>query len=264
MSEVKADEDIKIGRVGDRHLMVDVFRPSHACGLIPGILFLPGGSWFTASRVGLKDRFGIPLAEEGYVCVVGEYRVASEAPWPAQIQDVKSTIRWMRANSVALGVDHSKIVVAGKSAGGHLALMAGLATDVAEFEDGVGGSDVSSGVSAAVGISPVLDMSWAVGRKDLASFLGTAPSPEMIKSASPVEYVRGNNPPTLLIHGTSDSRVHHSMTVNMYQKLEQAGVPADLHLYAGQDHSFDADLGFAQSIVREIDLFISRFVLIKE
>ena len=170
----------------------------------------------------------------------------------------------MRANSVALGVDHSKIVVAGNSAGGHLALMAGLATDVAEFEDCVGGSDVSSGVSAAVGISPVLDMSWAVGRKDLASFLGTAPSPEMIKSASPVEYVRGNNPPTLLIHGTSDSRVHHSMTVNMYQKLEQAGVPADLHLYAGQDHSFDADLGFAQSIVREIDLFISRFVLIKE
>ena len=152
MSEVKVDQDIKIGRVGDRHLTVDVFRPSHACGLIPGILFLPGGSWFTASRVGLKDRFGIPLAEEGYVCVVGEYRVASEAPWPAQIQDVKSTIRWMRANSVALGVDHSKIVVAGKSAGGHLALMAGLATDVAEFEDGVGGSDVSSGVSAAVGI----------------------------------------------------------------------------------------------------------------
>ena len=89
MSEVKVDEDIKIGRVGDRHLMVDVFRPSHACGLIPGILFLPGGSWFTANRVGLKDRFGIPLAEEGYVCVVGEYRVASEAPWPAQIQDVK-------------------------------------------------------------------------------------------------------------------------------------------------------------------------------
>ena len=54
------------------------------------------------------------------------------------------------------------------------------------------------------------------------------------------------------------------MTVSMYQKLEQAGVPSDLHLYAGQDHSFDADITFAQSIVREIDLFIYRFVLIKE
>ena len=264
MTEVKVDDDIKIGWIGDRHLMADVFRPSHVSGLVPGILFLPGGSWFTANRAGLKDRFGIPLAEKGYTCVVGEYRVASEAKWPAQIQDVKSTIRWIRANSTELGVDHSKIVVVGKSSGGHLAMMAGLATDVAEFEEGLGGGDVSSGISAVVGIAPVLDMSWAVGQKDLASVLGTIPSPEVIKSASPVEYVRGDNPPILLIHGTSDSRVHHSMTVNMYLKLEQAGVPADLHLYAGQDHSFDADLAFAQSIVREIDLFISRFVLIEE
>ena len=264
MNEVKVGVDIKIGWTGDRHLMVDVFRPSHVSGLVPCILFLPGGSWFTANRAAVKDRFGIPLAEEGYVCVVGEYRVASEALWPAQIQDVKSPIRWIRANSSELGVDHSKIVVAGKSAGGHLAIMAGLATGVAEFEEGVGGSDVSSWVSAVVGIAPVLDMSWAVERKDLAPVLGTTPSPEVIKSASPAEYIKGDNPPTLLIHGTSDSRVHHSMTVNMYQKLEQAGVPADLHLYAGQDHSFDADLAFALSIVREIDLFISRFVLIIE
>ena len=264
MSEVKVDDDVKIGQVGDLHLMVDVFRPSYASGLTPAILFLPGGSWFTANRAGIKDRFGISLAEEGYVCVVGEYRVASEALWPAQIQDVKSTIRWMRANSLELGVDHSKIVVVGKSAGGHLALMAGLATDVAEFELGVGDRDVSSGVAASVGIAPVLDMFWAVGRKDLAPFRGTAPSTELIKSASPVEYVRGDSPPILLIHGTSDSRVHHSMTVNMYQELEKAGVPSDLRLYAGQDHSFDADITFAQSIVREIDLFISRFVLIKQ
>ena len=115
-----------------------------------------------------------------------------------------------------------------------------------------------------VGIAPILDMAWAVGRKDLASFLGTEPSPNVIKSASPVEYVGGNSPPILLMHGTSDTRVHHSMTVNMYQKLEQAGISADLHLYAGQGHSFDADPAFTQSIVSEIDLFISRFVLIKE
>ena len=264
MSEVKIDGDIKIGWAGDRCLIVDVFRPADTSGLVPAILFLPGGSWFTANRGGLKDRFGIPIAEKGYICVLGEYRVAAEALWPAQIQDVKSTIRWMRTNSSELGIDQSKIIVAGKSAGGHLALMAGLATDVAEFEGSAGITGVSSAVTATVGIAPVLDMFWAVGQSDLAPFLGKAPTPEVIKSARPVEYVRGDRPPTLLIHGTSDSRVHHSMTVSMYQKLEQAGVPSDLHLYAGQDHSFDADITFAQSIVREIDLFISRFVLIKE
>ena len=264
MSEVKVDEDIIIGQAGDRDLVVDVLRPSSTAGLVAGILVLPGGSWFTANRSGLKDRLGISLAEKGYVCVVGEYRVASEALWPAQIQDVKSIIRWMRTNSSALGIDRSKMITLGKSAGGHLALMAGLATEVVEFEGDLGNNGVSSGVTAAVGIAPILDMAWAVGRKDLASFLGTEPSPNVIKSASPVEYVGGNSPPILLMHGTSDTRVHHSMTVNMYQKLEQAGISADLHLYAGQGHSFDADPAFTQSIVSEIDLFISRFVLIND
>jgi acetyl esterase/lipase len=64
------------------------------------------------------------MAERGYVCVTGEYRVMDEAPWPAQIQDVKATIRWMRANNDSLGIDPAAIVVGGKSAGGHLALLA--------------------------------------------------------------------------------------------------------------------------------------------
>lgn len=264
MSEVKVDEDRVVGRVRDRDLKVDVFRPACLTGLVPGILFLPGGSWFTANRAGLKDRFGVPLAEKGYVCVAGEYRVAAEAPWPAQIQDVNSTIRWMRANSSEWGIDPSAIMVAGKSAGGHLALLAAATTGVAEFEGDVGNGGVSSEVCAAVGVSPVVDISWAVGREDLAPVLGENPSPEAIRAASPLENVQEDNPPTLLIHGTSDSRVHHSMTVSMYQRLEQAGIPADLHLYAGQDHSFDADPRFSQAIVEAIDLFISRFVSIKD
>ena len=264
MSEVKLDEDIAVGRAGDRNLMVDVFRPARPSGLVPGILFLPGGSWFTANRSNIKDRFGVPLAEKGYVCVVGEYRVASEAPWPAQIQDVKTTIRWMRANSSKWGINPSEIVAAGKSAGGHLALLAAATRGVREFEGNVGNVGVGSEVCAVVGVAPVVDMSWAVGRDDLAPVLGKDPTPETIRSASPLENVKMDNPPTLLIHGTSDNRVHHSMTISMHQKLEQAGVPVDLHLYAGQDHSFESDPKFTQAIVEAIDLFLSRFVRIKD
>ena len=92
----------------------------------------------------------------------------------------------MRTNSSELGIDQSKIIVAGKSAGGHLALMAGLATDVAEFEGSAGITGVSSAVTATVGIAPVLDMFWSVGQSDLGPFLGKAPTPEVIKSASPL------------------------------------------------------------------------------
>ena len=67
-------------------------------------------------------------------------------------------------------------------------------------------------------------------------------------------------PPTLLIHGTSDQRVPHSMTMRMYQTLEQAGVPVDLHLFAGQDHFFDREPEFGAAVADAIALFMSRLV----
>ena len=82
-------------------------------GLTEGV---PGGGWQTANRAPLKERYGLRMAERGYVCVAGEYRVMDEAPWPAQIQDVKATIRWMRANSENLGIDPAAIV--GREIGG--------------------------------------------------------------------------------------------------------------------------------------------------
>ena len=87
--------------------------------------------------------------------VGAEYRVMSEAPWPAQIQDVKANIRWMRANHEMLGIDPSLIVVAGKSAGGHLALLAAGTPDAPEFEGDGGNSGISSEVTAVIGSSPV-------------------------------------------------------------------------------------------------------------
>ncbi|NQW24295.1 MAG: alpha/beta hydrolase [SAR202 cluster bacterium] len=260
MSDIRVEENVVVGQAGDRELQVDVFRPAQLSGPVPGILFLPGGSWLTANRSGIKDRFGIPLARLGYVCVAGEYRVTAESPWPAQIQDVKTIIRWMRANSSELDIDPSAIVVAGKSAGGHLALLAAGTMGVAEFEGDGGNSGVSSEVAATVGVAAVSDISQVIGREDLAPLLGDNPSPELVQSASPVGNVGKDYPPTLLIHGTSDSRVHHSMTMQMYQALENAGIPVDLQLYAGQDHSFDADPQFSRAIVAAIGLFISRHV----
>ncbi|HAA96024.1 MAG TPA: hypothetical protein DCE26_10105 [Dehalococcoidia bacterium] len=263
MSEVTVQENVVAGKAGGRDLNVDVFRPAGSSDPGIGVLFLPGGSWFTANRASIKDRFGIPLAELGYVCVAGEYRVTVEAPWPAQIQDVKAIIRWMRANSSELNIDPSAIVVAGKSAGGHLALLAAGTMGVAEFEGDGGNAGVSSDVAATVGVAAVSDISQVIGREDLAPLLGDDPSPELIRSASPVGNVGKDYPPALLLHGTSDDRVDHSMTMGMYRALEDAEVPVDLQLFAGQDHSFDADPQFSRAIVYAMDLFISRHVPVK-
>src|SRR5262245_51588718 len=105
MTNVSIEKNVLVHTVGGRALHVDIFRPTRTPGPVQGLLFLPGGGWQTANRTPIKERYGMRMAEHGYVCVAGEYRVMDEAPWPAQIQDVKATIRWMRANSERLGID---------------------------------------------------------------------------------------------------------------------------------------------------------------
>ena len=109
MTNVRIEENVVIHTVAGRALTVDIFRPADTAGPVQGLLFLPGGGWQTANRAPLKERYGIRMAQHGYICVTGEYRVMDEAPWPAQIQDVKATIRWMRANSERLGIDPAAI-----------------------------------------------------------------------------------------------------------------------------------------------------------
>src|ERR671923_1510565 len=154
MTNISVEENVVIHTVGGRALSVDIFRPTHTPGPVQGLLFLPGGGWQTSNRAPLKERYGVRMAEHGYVCVAGEYRVMDEAPWPAQIQDVKATIRWMRANSESLGIDPAAIVVGGKSAGGHLALLAAGTGGFDKFEGDGGHSTVSSEVAAVIGVAP--------------------------------------------------------------------------------------------------------------
>jgi len=163
------------------------------------------------------------MAERGFVCVAGEYRVMDEAPWPAQIQDVKATIRWMRANSESLGIDPATIVVGGKSAGGHLALLVGGTRGLDAFEGNSGHTSVSSEVAGVIGVAPVADLTDWARRPTMAKLFGENPAARIVKAASPIAHVNGDYPPTLLVHGTADTRVPHAMTMRMYQVLEQAG-----------------------------------------
>jgi acetyl esterase/lipase len=259
MTNVNIEENVVIHTVAGRVLTVDIFRPVDTPGPVQGLLFLPGGGWQTANRAPLKERYAIRMAQRSYVCVTGEYRVMDEAPWPAQIQDVKATIRWMRANSERLGIDPAAIVVGGKSAGGHLALLAAGTRGVDAFEGDGGHSTVSSEVAAVIGVAPVADLTEFARRPSMARLFGGNPAAEIVQAASPLTYARQDYPPTLLVHGTADDRVPHVMTMRMYQALEQAGVPVDLHLYAGQDHFFDQEPQFSAAIADAMAFFMARY-----
>jgi acetyl esterase/lipase len=263
MADIRMEEDVVVHSAPGRELRVDICRPADPQGLVQGLLFLPGGGWQTANRAPLKERYGMRMAQRGYVCVTGEYRVMDEAPWPAQIQDVKATIRWMRTHSEHLGIDPAAIVVGGKSAGGHLALLAAGTRGLDQFEGDSGNTTVSSAVAAVVGVAPVSDLTEWAHRPNMAKLFGANPAAHTVQAASPIAHVSGDYPPTMLVHGTADTRVPHAMTLRMYQALEQAGVPVDLQLYAGQDHFFDQEPPFCDAVAHAMALFIARYVPVR-
>ena len=120
------------------------------------------------------------------------------------------------------------------------------------------------GVVVVFGSAPVSNMTDFAERRDLEPLLGPNPSAEFLRAISPITYADEDYPPTLIFHGTADTRVHHHETMRFYERLEQAGVPVDLHLYAGQDHFFDREPHFYQAVADAVKLFISRYVPLRE
>ena len=252
MNNISISENIAIKTQSQIDLRVDIYDGISPETIIKkNILLFPGGSWFTSNYKPLVERFAIPLAKLGYRCITAQYRVAKESTWPGQLQDVSAILEWLDKTQYTSDFGNNRVLIAGKSAGGHLALMSPLVNEMSENLPTIAG---------VIGLAPVIDIGAALTRDDIAKILGPKPSEKYIRNASPLEHVTLKYPPTLLIHGTSDDRVHHAPTLDMYQRLEKLGVPADLLLLAGKDHSFDSEPEISRLMVSVIDLFISRYI----
>jgi acetyl esterase/lipase len=254
---VTIENDVVFGTTGSRDLKCDIYHPPIEGNHHPGLLIIHGGAWRSGDRSQLRY-YGIQLARYGFVGVACEYRLSGEAPWPAQIYDVKAAVRWMRANANQLGIDEGKICVTGNSAGAHLALMIGCNTDA--FEGKGGNMDVSS---KCAGISAIYAPTTLRFKKNEAenSLFGKAGSEEVAAKASPINYANSGFPPTILIHGNADQTVPNSESFNMYHALNKAGASVELHVFDGAPHAFDALPEFAKQCVQLITLFFDRNVV---
>ena len=121
---VTVQRDVVYGKGGGRDLHLDLFVPKDKSAVRPGIVFIHGGGWSGGSR-GQFQRQAAYLAGKGYVGACIEYRLSSEAKYPAAVEDCKCAVRWMRANAKRLHIDPKRIAVCGGSAGGHLASLLG-------------------------------------------------------------------------------------------------------------------------------------------
>jgi acetyl esterase/lipase len=259
IGKLRAEKDIVFGKGGEIDLLLDVYRPPE--GVTPkraAIVHLFGGGFFTGSKnAGYIINDAKALGARGYTSVSANYRLQNQASWPAQIHDVKAAIRWTRANAERLGVDADKIVVAGYSAGGMLALMAAGTNGKPEFEGTVGTPGVSSKVDACIGVYPLASAETA-GRL----FPEGQATPENIAAASPTSYISASFAPTIFIHGTADTTVPLASSIDFFNKLNALGVPTALTAIQGAAHAFDtAALDAVEVMAQSIDLFLDRLLV---
>ncbi len=242
-------ETIVVGRGGDRELKADLYRPPAPNGA--GVLLVHGGGFVAGDRAQLRG-YGIALGRLGYTSLACEYRLAGEALWPAQIDDVHAALAYLHDRARELGVDPAKIAVMGNSAGGQLALLAaGLRVQP---------------VAAAVALYAATDFlgpgARAKGAPEAMAFLvGPDTSEARIRAISPITYVDAAFPPTLLMTGNRDEEVDWRDSLAMYLRLAESNARCELHVFDGAPHAFDALPEYGRRCADLVALFLDRHVV---
>ena len=222
---------------------LDLYVTRAADKPLPTVIFIHGGGWTGGTKEGRDIGGVIPYLNMGMNVVNVEYRLARVAPAPAAVEDCRCALRWVIQHAKEYGIDAARLVVAGESAGGHLALTTGLLPASAGLDRQCPGSDTLK-VAAIVnwyGISDVNELLDGPNMKAYAvTWLGSASDREQIaKRVSPLTYVRAGAPPVITIHGDADPTVPYTQSVRLHKALADAGVVNELVTMPGGKHGFD-------------------------
>jgi acetyl esterase/lipase len=258
------DRDITYCAPDSNPQKMDVYFPVNLSDQpMPVIVYIHGGGWSAGDKqegAGLLRGSGV-LAR-GYLGVSLNYRLAPQYKWPAQIEDVKCAIRYLRANASAYRLDPNRIGVWGSSAGGHLVAMLGAAGPSAGFDVGEY-ADQSSRVQAVVDMFGPADLTTLVSAPAAplgeSVFGATSRGDPVLTRASPVTYVAPGDPPFLILQGDQDKTVPPSQSQEMYDRLKAAGVPATLVMVKNAGHSFTPTGGAISPTLPQILKIISDF-----
>jgi acetyl esterase/lipase len=247
--------------------LLDVWRRDDLAEAAPVLIFIPGGAWVFGSRKLQGHALMSHLAELGWVCLSIEYRTSPKHRWPRQLIDVKTAIAWARANVAQFGGDQNFVAVAGCSAGGHLASLAGLTPHDESINSKVG-SRANTTVDAVVSIYGRYD--WEDrSTAERVRFMGflervvvqrrQAARPEVYRAASPVARVDPEAPPFLVVHGTSDFLIPVAEARTFVERLRSRSRSLVAYIeLPGATHGFDlTDGARTGTVVNAIGLFLS-------
>jgi len=251
------ERNVVYGKGGDTDLHLDIYKPTGPANKRMAVIHFHGGGFGGGNKDGLAARLQT-LSARGYVNIAAQYRLSGVAKWPAQMDDVKSSIRWTRANASRLGIDPARIAVSGYSAGGHLALFAAGTQNMPEFEGKSGNAGVKTDVAACLAYYAVTGPAWEGFRRQFPMPEGS--SEDAWRAATPGTYIK-SFPPTVLFHGLADVTVPAESSMEFLKMLREANVPSELHTFAGVPHEFVGIPEFADATAQLVDFFLEREVI---
>lgn len=247
--------------VGDtlRSHRMDIYLPKGEQTLYPAIILIYGSAWFSNDlKAQAFESLSPPLLNQGFAVIAINHRSSHEAKFPAQIQDAKAAVRYVRANAAQYQIDASFIGVTGYSSGGHLSALLGTSGQVSYYSINHVEMDLEGTLGAFTKASSEVDavVDW-FGPTDFqamdscgSEMIHAAPdSPESsliggeimqndekCALANPMTYIDAGDPPFLILHGDDDALVPYCQSVMLHEALEEKGAESELIVVAGGKH----------------------------
>lgn len=248
---IKAFRDLAYVPHGHNHQKLDLYLPENAQTPTPLVVWIHGGGWVDGDKAGCPPLTS-GFLQRGYAAASLNYRVSGDALFPAQIEDCKAAIRWLRAHAKEYNLDPSRIGVWGASAGGHLVALLGTTGQTREFDVGEN-LDQSSAVQAVCdffGPTDLLQMdAHAVPNAHLIHNSPQSPESRLVggpiqqepykslaRRVNPILYLKPGAPPYLIVHGDHDPLVPHHQSELLFAALQSARVPVHFHTIEGAGH----------------------------
>lgn len=232
---------------------LDLYLPEQGENL-PLIIWIHGGAWRSGGKEQLQASQLLDFLADGYAIASVDYRLSQHATFPAQIQDCKAAVRWLRAHAERYGLDPDRFGAWGPSAGGHLVALLGTAGDVGEFETGENLNYSSRVQAVADFFGPTDFLQMDAHRLPEGLVHGLPDSPEArlvggpielnrdkVAKANPITYVSEDDPPFLIVHGDADPLVPHHQSELLADALRKADVPVVFYTVKGGRHGGFSD-----------------------
>ena len=238
---VEVLRDITFSTVGEQELQLDLYRPKEASDTLPVVVWVHGGGW----KNGSKDRCPAAwLAAHGFAVASINYRLTHQAQWPAQIDDCRAAVRWLRENAKTFNLTPDRIGAWGSSAGGHLVALLGTldppdsegtSSQVQAVCDWFGPTDLLTMPPNTISETRTeADIAQSNGAKLLGATVRDVPA--LAKQASALYQVSDDDPPFLIMHGEKDPGVPLSQSQRLHEKLLTAGAQSELKVIANAGH----------------------------